>query len=501
MKLSNLIPLLACVGLISSTACVLAEESKTTQAPDAEAWRNKPPALPAPRPFTMPVVDKYKLANGLTVELVEDHRVPWTTVSLGFRSGVANDRADQPGVASMVADMVTEGTKSRTSKQVAEQIDYIGGGISTTGGADNTYVSASGLSEYNGRLLNLLADVCLNPSFPEDELKLKKTNKIQELTIQRGRSEFLVDERFAEVVFGQHPYGIISPKPAQVEKITRDQLVAYHANHYVPNDAILVVVGDFKKTDMKALIEKEFGAWKSGKCDATQVASFPKHTGKMIHLVDRPDSAQSSLKIGNLGLKRDDPDFYTSMVANQVLGGGAISRLFLNLREKHGFTYGAYSMAAWRRQPGFFSADANVRTEVTAPALKEFLTELDKIRKDQVSADELKHAKTYMVGVFQLGLESQGGLGQRLLEAELFNLPEDYLEKYGDRVMAVTPEDIQRVASKMIDVDNLQMCVVGDSSKIKAELEKIGPVTVYDTNGCALSTVKTPATKPVADGG
>lgn len=450
----------------------------------------------------MPVVDKYKLANGMTIELVEDHRVPWTTVSLGFRSGVANDKSDQPGVATMVADMVTEGTKSRSSKQIAEQIDYIGGAISTTGGADNTYISASGLSEYNGRLLNLLADVSLNPSFPEDELKLKKTNKIQELTAARGRSEWLVDERFADVVFGQqHPYGVIAPKPEQVEKITRDQLLKFHAKNYIPNDAILVVVGDFKKADMKALVEKEFGSWAPGKCDDTTVAQFPKHSGKMIHLVDRADSAQSSLKIGNLGLKRDDPDFYASNVANQVLGGGAISRLFLNLREKNGYTYGAYSMAAWRRQPGFFSADANVRTEVTAPALKEFLTELDKIRKDQVSAAELKHAKTYMVGVFQLGLESQGGLGQRLLEAELFNLPEDYLAKYGDRIMAVTPEDVQRVATKMIDIDNLQMCVVGDSSKIKAELEKIGPVTVYDTNGSAVTTSKSPATKPVADGG
>lgn len=498
MKLSNLIPLLTCVGLISSTLPGLAEESNTA---GTESWRSKPPTLPAPRPFIMPVVDKYKLANGLTVELVEDHRVPWTTVSMGFRSGVANDKADEPGVASMVADMVTEGTKSRTSKQIAEQIDYIGGAISTTGGADNTYVSASGLSEYNGRLLNLLADVCLNPSFPEDELKLKKTNKIQELTSQRGRSEFLVDERFAEVVFGRHPYAVVAPKIPQVEKIARDQLVKFHANHYIPNDAILVVVGDFKKADMKALVEKEFGGWTPGKCDASQVVDFPKHTGKMIHLVDRPDSAQSSLKIGNLGLKRDDPDFYTSMVANQVLGGGAISRLFLNLREKHGYTYGAYSMAAWRRQPGFFSADANVRTEVTAPALQEFLSELDKIRKDTVSEEELKHAKTYMVGVFQLGLESQGGIGQRLLEAELFNLPEDYLAKYGDRIMAVTPQEIQRVANKMIDTDNLQMCVVGDSSKIKSSLEKIGPVTVYDINGCALSTDKSPATKPVADGG
>lgn len=503
MKRSILLPLLACMGLVSAPGTAGFAET-TGGAPaqtkaDVEAWRKNPPTLPAPRTFNMPKVDKYMLKNGLTVELVEDHRVPWTTISLGMRSGMINDQPGHNGVASMVVDMLTEGTKSRNSKQIADQIDYMGGAFSTVAGSDFTIISTSGFSRYNDKLFDLFSDVVLNPSFPEDELKLKKTNKIQELNISRSRSEFLVDERFAEVVFGKHPYSVMSPKPAEVEQITREQLTQFHNQNYLPNDTVLVVVGDFKSGEMKPLIEKSFGGWKGGTPEKRSVAEFPTQKGMMIHLVDRPESVQSSIKVGNLGIKRLDPDYYASQVTSQILGGGAIARLFLNLREKNGYTYGAYSSVSARRLGGYFSADANVRTEVTAPALKEFLSELNRMRTEPVSAKELSEAKSYMVGVFQLGLETQGGLAQRLLEGTLNELPDDYLEKYGDRVMAVTADDVERVSKRIIDSGNLVVCVVGDKSKIKSDLEKIGPLTVYDTAGGLIEKAKE-QTKSMAGG-
>lgn len=502
MKRRIFLPLVACIGLIGSLPVLpsqAVDAPKSNEPAAAETWRKTPPSLPAPRSFSMPQVERFVLKNGLTVELVEDHRVPWTTVSLGIRTGMVNDPTDHKGLASMTVDMLTEGTKTRTSKQLAEQIDYIGGAFSTTAGSDFTYLSTSGMSQYNDRLFELFSDVLLNPTFPEDELKLKKTNKVQELTIQRGKPEFLVDERFSEVVFGKHPYAIISPKPQDVEKITRQELVDFHTAHFLPGDAVLIVVGDFKKADMKSLIEKSFGQWKSGSSPRPAMAEAARQKGTMIHLVDRPDSVQSSVKIGNLGIKRKDPDFYPSQVVSQVLGGGAIARLFLNLREKHGYTYGAYSQSSTRRDPGYFAAEANVRTEVTAPALKEFLLELNRMRSERVEDKELADAKSYMVGVFQLGLETQGGLAQRLLEGQLYELPDDYLEKFGERIMAVTPEDVARVAKRIIDTDNLIVCVVGDKSKIKDDLEKIGPLTIYDTAGALVQKNKEPA-KSMAGG-
>ncbi|MBX9690783.1 MAG: insulinase family protein, partial [Cyanobacteria bacterium] len=204
---------------------------------------------------------------------------------------------------------------------------------------------------------------------------------------------------------------------------------------------------------------------------------------RKIYLVDRPGSVQSSIKVGNLGIKKTDPDYFNVTVMSQILGGGAHSRLFLNIREKKGYTYGAYSSNTSRVDPDSFAASADVRTEVTGPSLKEFIYELERIRDNQVTEEELRDAKNYLVGHFQLGLENQSGLAQRLLEVNLFDLPNDYLEKYSDKIMAVTVDDVQKAAKKAIHSQDLVITVVGDAKKIKEELDSYGPTEVFDTNG------------------
>lgn len=465
-------------------------ESKGSAEKAKENWRKEPPKLPAPRPFKLPEIEQYKLGNGLSVELVEDHRVPFTTMAVGLRVGTVNDPPERAGLSSMLVEMLSEGSKKRSSKEIAEAIDFIGGGLGAQAGQDFTVISSSALSQYNERLLETVSDLLLNPSFPEDELKLKKTNKIQELSMSRSKPDFLASERFAKTVFGAHPYSVVAPEPKTVEKITRQELIDFHKQSYFPNRSELVVVGDFKKDEMKSLIEKYFSAWKQGEEAKARSVSVPKQSGRKIYLVHRPDSVQSKIKLGNLAIRKSDPDFYAMTVANQVLGGAATSRLFINIRENKGYTYGAYSRLGAQKEPGSFAADAEVRSEVTAAALQEFLYELDRIRNLKAGDKELADTKNYLVGSFQLGLETQSGLAQRLLEGRLYDLPSDYLESYAERIMAVGADDVRRVSRKYMDLDNLVVTVVGDADKIKADLEYFAPVSIYDTSGQPLVNEK-----------
>lgn len=448
-----------------------------------ELWRKNPPGVPAPRPFNLPKIEKYTLANGLEVELVEDHRFPVIAFNLGFRSGTTSDPQDLLGLSEMTADMLTEGTAKRTSKQIASEIDFIGGGLAAASDYDYTILSGSALSAYSDRLLDLMTDVLFNPSFPDSELSLKKVNLIQELTIKRGEPDFLVEERFNKTVFGSHPYSVVAPTEAAINKISRKNLIDWHAAHYQPKNTVLLVIGDFSAAKIKSEIESKFGSWKAQDLNTADQPLPPRQDGRRIYLVDRPGSVQTSIKVGNVGVKRSDPDYFPMLVMNQILGGAAHARLFLNIREAKGFTYGAYSRVAARKDSGSFFATASVRTDVTNPSLLEFLYELDRIRTTKVTDEEIKSAKNYLAGSFQLGLETHSGLAQRLLEAKLYNLPDNYLETYADKITAVTVDDVRKAAGRLIDANNLVIAVVGDGKKIEKDLELFGPVTVYDSQG------------------
>ncbi len=472
----------------SSTKATIAPAQVKLNLPSAQVtgdqWRKNPPTVPAPRPFKLPIVTNYKLENGLKVQLIEDHRVPFITVALGIKAGSALEPKDKLGLSEMTADMLNEGTTSKKSKEIADETDFIGGGLKAVSDFDFTIVSGSALSKYSGRLVDLLSDIVFHPTFPEEELTLAKTNLTQALAMKRSEPDFLVEERFNKVVFGDHPYSVVAPTPATIDRIARKDLQEFHDTHYLPNEATLVVVGDFQQNQIKDLIQSEFGDhWKSGTMPTAEMPQLPKQTGRKIYLVNRPGSVQSSIKLGNVGISKTDADYFPMSIANQILGGAAHSRLFLNIREQKGYTYGAYSSIAAHRQPGAFAAEAEVRTEVTAPSLEEFLYELNRIRDVKVSDKELKDAKSYLVGSFQLGLETQSGLAQRLLELKLYDLPDNYLETYADKVMAVNPDDIRRVARKLIDENNIVISVVGDASKIKQDLQYFAPVEVYDTSG------------------
>lgn len=459
------------------------EQSTPSLPVPSEAWRKNPPNLPPPRDFKLPVVTKYKLPNGLDVQLLEDHRYPFVTVNLGLKTGSSVDPRGKEGLAGMTADMLTEGTTKKTSKQIADEVDFIGGGLKAYSDLDFTLVSSSALSKYTNRLFECFAEIVLDPVFPQSELDLKKTNLKQELAMKRSTPDFLLEERFNKVVFGDHPYSVVAPTPESIDKIARQDLEDFKNTHYLPNESVLIVVGDFDQAKMKGLIESKFGSWKAGTMPATTMSKPPAQQGKKIYLVDRPGSVQSSIKLGNVAINKKDPDYFPMMVANQILGGGAQARLFVNIREQKGYTYGAYSSVGARKQPGPFAAEGEVRTEVTSPSLQEFLYELDRLRNVKATEKELKDAKSYLAGSFQLGLETQAGLAQRLLEVSLHDLPPDYLESYSNKIMAVSLDDIRKAARKHIDLNNIVITVVGDANKIKEELELFAPVELYDITG------------------
>lgn len=492
-KMRKRISLTAVAGLAIALATVSALPTSSIAADD-ENWRATRPKLPPPKSFKLPAVKTYKLDNGLKIQFVEDHRYPYVTVFLGLKTGTVDNSTEKP-VAELTASMLDEGTKTKKSKEIAEATDFIGGSISASADYDFTIMNGSCLSNYTDTLFSLMSDVLLHPSFPEDELKVAKSNWIQSLTIRRSDSNYLLDERFRKVVFGDHPYGALAPKPEVINSIAQADLKKFHEANYLPNDSLLIVLGDFDDKKMEELVKSAFGSWAQGERKSKELPVVSQQKERRVYLVDRPDSTQSAVAIGNLGIKKKDPDYFAVKVMNQILGGSANSRLFLNIREQKGYTYGAYSSVSARIHPDAFSAGASVRTEVTEPAIKEFLFELERIGNSAVTKEELDDAKKYLTGQFQLGLETQSGLAQRLLEVGLFDMDDKYLESYTDKYMAVTIEDVQRVAKKIIHSNDLVITVVGDANKIKPGLEHFGKVELYDLNG-DLTTLSTPNKEP-----
>jgi zinc protease len=449
-----------------------------------EDFRKTAPAPLAPRPFVLPTPFETVLPNGLKVVVIEDKRLPLVNFQLAIPGGEIRDPKDSLGITSMVTGLLKEGTKTRSSKQIAQEIENIGGSIFAGASDDNTTVSASALSTYSSDILKLLADVTLNPSFPENEIKLAKDNTLQGLEAQRAQPGFLADEAKSKILWGDHPYGIVSPTKETVSSITREKLADFHKQMMIPNNAVLVIVGSVDKVKITAEVKALFGSWKKGPNLTYKLATPPTRTEKTLTIIDRPGSSQSTITMGNLAISRNDPDYFPMMVLNQVYGGGASARLFMNIREAKGYTYGAYSDFDTRRMAGSFGSSADVRNEVTGASLKEFFFEMNRLRTETVPAKELTDTKSYLTGVFPLQLETQNGLLGQFTNIQLNNLPANYLQTYRDKINAVTAADIQRVANKYVQPDKIAVVIVGDTGEILNQVKPYSSkIEIFDANG------------------
>ena len=451
---------------------------------ETEAFRRQMPPPLAVRPLNLPNHIETTLANGLGLVVVEDKRLPLISFRLAFRSGDANDPADLPGLSDMMSSLMTEGTARRNSRQIAEEVERFGATLAVGSSSDFTTVAASSISLYADEILDLMADVTLNPSFPQNEVDLARENTKQLLIQQRAQPTFLASERLSQVVFGQHPYSRLSPTPEMLDAMTRDQLVSFHQTTYIPNNAVFMVVGDVDRNPMIARIEELFGDWQPGSLPQLNLPPLPERHARSVYVIDRAGSAQSNIVIANEGITRTNPDYFPMLLMHTILGANASSRLFMNLREEKGYTYGAYSNLDARRLAGTFRATAEVRTPVTGASLHEFFYELGRIRDDAVSAEELKNAKSYLAGVFPIRIETQDGLIDQLVSIRMYDLPTDYLETYREQINAVSAEDIQRVAQNHVTPDRAAIVIVGDAAEISEQVKPYAEtIELYDTEG------------------
>jgi len=450
----------------------------------ALAQQKTPPAPGPARPLNLPKITEKKLSNGLTVVLAPLANVPKVSAILTFRAATtASDRQAHPGIAQIAASVANEGTDTRTSKQLKEELRSIGGSISLGSDTDATTMSGSSLSEFSTRLFELMSDVAQHPSFPETEVKLAQENTIQQIRAGRADAGFLVNERFQKAVFGDHPYSFVVPDEKSISALTRADLRAFVSKFHIPNTSHLIVVGDIDVDKTFADIEKAFGSWKSGTAPPDENPPVPKRDKRQIYFVNRPGSIQSAIYIGNVSIPRKDKDYFALRTADTIYGSSFYSRLTRNIRESKGYTYSPFSSSNTRLKTGAFLAGAFVRNEVTGPTLLEIFYELDRMRVLPVTDEELNAAKEFSTGNFSVELASQFGLAGRINTIYTYDLDKSFINDFRPKIEALTAADIQRAAARYFDTYHAAIVIVGDWDKVKDQVTPFGDVTIYDAEG------------------
>jgi predicted Zn-dependent peptidase len=444
----------------------------------AEIDRTKKPE-PAPAPAaSFPDYRTETLSNGLKVFVIEDDRKPTITLRLVIRSGSIAD-GTKTGTASFVAGLLNRGTERRDAATFALETDSIGVRVEAAAGPDSISVSAGGLTKYTDQILDLLADAALHPIYPAEQFAKLQRQTLSALNAEKQQPERLADKLTGKVMYGAFPYGDYLT-PETVKAIQRDDLGAFHRANFLPNNATLAVVGDVKAEEILPLIQKAFGGWEKGEVPALKLPEIPKLKGLTIHLVDRPGSVQSNIVVSTKGPARNFPDLPEVNVLTSTLGGGFSGRLFQNLREKHGWTYGSSCAFDYRKLAGTFEATADTRNEVTAPAVTEILKEITRIRDEAAPENEIALQREYNVGNYLLSLENSSRTAQRVQDIDLYGLPADFYKTYARRMAETTPAKIQDLAKQYLTVEDVAVIIVGEAKEIRPELEKIGKVVVYD---------------------
>jgi zinc protease len=464
---------------LSTLVVALALPLAAQQGPD----RTRPPALgPAPA-LKLPAVQRLTLANGLRLWLLENHEVPLVQANLVVLSGAGADVPGQFGAASMTAAMLDEGAAGKAALALADEVEFLGAQLTTAASFDASAVRISTPATKLPEAMDLLADVTLAPDFPQQELERLRTERLTTLLQARDDPPTLAGIAFPRLLFGpEHRYGTgAGGTEATLKALGVDQLRTFHRGHYRPDNAVLIVVGDVTPAVLRPLADRRFGVWKAA---GPPAPPFPTRTApqpgkRQIFIVDKPGSAQSQIRIGLVGVPRSTPDYVALDVWNTILGGSFTSRLNNNLREQHGYAYGASSRFDMRRAAGPFQAGAGVQTDKTAEALKEFFVELNRMLQP-IPPDELEKAKNYAALSFPGEFETTGQLAVKLEELAIYDLPEDTFTKYVDDVQKTAPADMARVAKTYLLMDRLVVVIVGDRATIEAPVRaaNLGPVTI-----------------------
>lgn len=435
---------------------------------------------------TLPKPQVAELPNGLQVMVLEDRRAPQVTVQMVVRgAGGYYDPPDHIGLAQFTAANLREGTATRTSPEIAEYLERIAASVNVTAAmsSEEATLTASSLREHFEQVLDLAAEIILAPAFPELELTRYKAQTRAQLMQQRAQPNFLAFERFSQVVADGHPDGRTAPTVEALDKTTRAALAAFHKTHYVPDHTVVAIAGDITMAAALKAVQSRFGGWAKVGSPPPTVTDPISLNDPGVFLVARPSSVQTSLVVGVQAIKYLDADFYAMTVLNKIIGGGPTGRLFRHLREEKGYTYGAGSQVDARRYRGTWVASTNVRSEVTEPALRDLLDELRQVREIRVPEQEFADAKRSLVAAFALAIESpQAALNNALIRWR-YGLPADYWDRYPERIMAVTQDEVQAMARKYLDPKKLQIVAVGDRAVAEEVLKKLGRLQVFDADG------------------
>ena len=478
MKSYTLHILVACLGLAIAAVSAAAQETLD---------RTKRPSPQGVPTIHLPAIQKALLLNGLAVWLVEKHDLPLVTLNLVIQAGSDHDPMDKPGVATMTAETMDAGTKMLDALQISEKLNYIGATMMFRASVDGTTAMLSTLTKHLDEALRVFTDVISNPTFPQREFERLRKQRLTTLIQQKDRAATIATLAFAHVLYGSgHPYGNDASGTEQsLTALTRDDLQKFYSSYYRPNNATLIVVGDVTMKDITALLDNGFAQWKDAPLPSITIPPAPARGSRLVYLIDKPGAPQSEIRIGYPALARSTVDFFPVTVMNRLLGGQFSSRLNLNLREKHGYTYGARSAFSFNKHAGPFIASSGVTSTKTDSSVHEFLYEIDRMFKEGLTPEELEFSKRGLTGNFALNFETPAQVAGSLVNLVLYGLPDNYYSTYLSNINGVTLDDVKRVAAKYLDSSKMAIVIVGDVKMIKEGVErlKVGETVMCNAEG------------------
>ena len=415
-----------------------------------------------------PLGKRIILDNGMVLLLSEKHEIPMVTINMALRAGSTSVPAGKPGLASITASLLTQGTTRRSANQIQQKIDFIGGSLSTGGGEDFASASLRVLKKDIRTGLDLLSDVLLNPVFDQKEIDRKVKETLAELRRQKEEPNIVAGQAFAKAVFGDHPYGRTNDDVASyLPKLTRQDIVDFYSARYTPENSIIAVVGDVSEKEIVALLNEYFKPWRRRGTPLPALAPPPEIEKTVVQKIDK-DVAQANIDMGHVGISRENPDFYAVMVMNYILGGGGFSsRLMDNIRDNKGLAYDVHSGFAAQKEPGAFTVAIQTKNESANDVIAETLKEIRRIQEEPVTEKELADAKAYLSGSFPLRMDTSAKIAGMLTSIEIYHLGLDYPQKYLSMIKGITRDDVQRVANKYLHPDKMVIVVVANQEKAK----------------------------------
>ena len=468
---------------------------------------NPPPPLTA-KPVTVPPYQLKTLANGLQVVVVPHHEQPSVSFRMLVRAGTMQEPSDKPGVASFVASLLDQGTTTKTSEQIASLIDSAGAIIGSSAGNELTFVNGAVVKDQTDLALGIVSDMVQRPVFAQSEIDRQKRQAMSSMQVAYDDPDYIANLVFDRLVYGFHPYGRPGEgTPDSVPRIAREDLVAFHRTWFVPNNTLLAIVGDLTAEQAFAAAEKAFGSWARRDLPVVKVTDPPPMARRVV-VIDRPGSAQTEIRVGQLAIQRTDPDFIPFDMAARILGGEGANRLFGVLRSDRGLTYGASASFRTYKNAGELVAETDTRTATTGESLRLMVNEFFRIQREAVDPRELQGAQDFMAGNFPLTVETPAAIAEQVLVRLFYGLDLSEINTYLERVGRVTPADIQRVARQYLKPDQLSIVLVGDAATFVDQLKSVGftnferiPLSQLDINSATLRRGRTTAPAAPAPGG